>query len=636
MNLSPRPPFLTQGRGSVFVLLLGVVFLFAPVLFQGQVFFYGDLTLYFLPELAFQRHELLTGQLPLWNPYVLCGQPFVGNPQTWVLYPSSLLLFLFSAERMVALSTVLHVLWAALGMRSFLRQQNRTTVAATLGAIAFAFGGALVSKAQFPNMLQAMSWLPWLLWGGERLLERVSAGRLALLGLFVGLTLLAAHAQVTLMQLYVVLAWVLFRLAGLPQSERLGPLKALALAALLGLGLALAQLLPVVEHALASTRPHLSLREANRFYLPVRELGLLVAPNGFGNPALADSWRGKGNFWEPCCYIGLIPLGLIFFSRREQGRAWVFWLVVALVAFWLALGRAGGLYFLAFYALPGVKQFHDPARWLYIGTFALAVLASYGLERLRLREMLKWGLVLLAAGELIYFSRTLNPVCDPSALQSFSQPASAPTLVQGRVFHLRPYAAWIYIAPYKTYREVSLSSLGQEPTPNMLLWSQARQAGGYEPVARKDITKAIKAVGSLPEEPAALTEQQKRQLEALGVERVVGKNNAATLAHPAPRVSGGQLLSERPGELVIAPEASEVIVRETFAHGWRAWADQTSLALEPASPIFMKVQVPPGTKHVIFRYEPLSWRLGVFLSGGAGCILGALMIIALRKKVWRS
>ena len=37
--------------------------------------------------------------------------------------------------------------------------------AALLGALTFMFGGWLVSKEQFPNMVQAAAYLPWVLWG---------------------------------------------------------------------------------------------------------------------------------------------------------------------------------------------------------------------------------------------------------------------------------------------------------------------------------------------------------------------------------------------------------------------------------------------------------------------------------------
>jgi hypothetical protein len=623
------PPAPAWGGGSL--LLLGTLTLFFDVIFRGRVFFYGDLALYFLPELAFLRDELLAGRIPLWNPYVNCGQPFVGNPQTWLLYPSTLLLLLFSAPKAVALSTALHVLWAGLGMQAFLRTRSLGAVAAALGAVAFAFGGAFVSKAQFPNMLQAMSWLPWLLWGAERVLAKNSLGRVAALGLCVGLALLSAHAQVTLMQLYLAVAWVIFRLVSLPTRERLSVFGALALAAALGLGLALAQLLPVIEYASTSTRPHLGLREANRFYLPWKELRVLVAPNSFGNPAFPGGWLGKGNFWEPCCYVGLIPLVLAFCGRGSRERR--FWIGAAFLCFWLALGRSAGLFTLAFYVLPGVKQFHDPARWLYLGTFALAVLAAQGLERVRVKEPIKWALVLLAIADTVFFSRTLHPTCDPAEL---SGTAKASPALTGRVFHLRPYEAWKYIAPYKHYSEVSLTKLFAQPTPNMLLGSRTRQAGGYEPVARREVAEALKALGELPEEGTMLTKTQQVQLEALAVERVMGIKREHTLAKPAPFVAGGRLIDSHSGELTLIPELTEVTVRESFASGWRAWADGTPLSITSASPIFMKVSVPAGTKQLVFRYEPLSWRVGVFLSGGTGCILVAFMMVSLRKRAWRS
>ena len=630
-----RPfPLALQGGG---VLALGTLLLFTEVIFRGRVFFYGDLSLYFLPELAFLRDELLAGRVPLWNPYVNCGQPVVGNPQTWPLYPSSLLLLFFEAARANAISTLLHVLWAGLGMLFFMRQQKLAAVAATLGAVAFAFGGAFVSKAQFPNMLQAMSWLPWLLCASERVIMRPVPGRVGMLGLCVGLALLAAHAQVTLMQLYLVLAWILFRLVTLPRSERLLPLGALALAAFLGLALALAQLLPVVEHALASTRPQLSLGAANRFYLPWRELILLVAPNSLGNPALPGGWHGKANFWEPCCYIGLVPLVLIFFvqgNKLPERRAVIkFWLWVAVIGFWLALGRYGGLYVLAFYVLPGVKQFHDPARWLYLGTFALSVLAAYGLEQLRLRDVGKWALVLGAMGELIFFSRTLNPTCPPEALRVASVSAGAPV---GRVFASQPYAQWKLLAPYKDYQGLPSSSLALCTTPNLPLLQHWRQAGGYEPVARRDVSETLKALGPLPTNPRALSEEQVQQLEALGVGLVEGSDGTCILANPAPLVSGGAVESEVPGRFEIVPMDTDVILREVHAAGWRAWADGTALEIQTAPPIFMKVQVPTGTKRVLFRYDPLFWRVGLFLSLTAGCILVGLMLSTLRGKPWRS
>lgn len=42
----------------------------------------------------FIRESLVAGQLPLWNPYILSGQPFLANGQHSALYPFSLLFYI--------------------------------------------------------------------------------------------------------------------------------------------------------------------------------------------------------------------------------------------------------------------------------------------------------------------------------------------------------------------------------------------------------------------------------------------------------------------------------------------------------------------------------------------------------------
>jgi hypothetical protein len=203
--------------GSALLVLLGVAW-FWPLLGGGRVLYFGDLGLYFIPQLAFQRRELFEGRIPLWNPYLLCGTPFVGNPQAWPFYPSSLLLFALPAHRAVGVIGALHAIGAAVGTLLFLRRRGRSLGGALLGAVAFGFGGALVSKMQFPNMVQAASFLPWLLWAVDGVCRRPSAPRCLLLAVLIGLSLLAAHPQMFLMQFYLGAAFAAWRLLAPPRS----------------------------------------------------------------------------------------------------------------------------------------------------------------------------------------------------------------------------------------------------------------------------------------------------------------------------------------------------------------------------------------------------------------------------------
>jgi hypothetical protein len=58
-----------------------------------------------------------------------------------------------------------------------------------------------------------------------------------------------------------------------------------------------------------------------------------------------------------------------------------FWTVVAFISVLLAMGARGGLYLIAFLLVPGVKVFHDPARFLLGAAIAIPVLAAIGLQR---------------------------------------------------------------------------------------------------------------------------------------------------------------------------------------------------------------------------------------------------------------
>ena len=106
------------------------------------------------------------------------------------------------------LTIALHV-WLA-GMGTYLFARRTLSVgrsAALLAAVTFMFGGQLVSKEQFPNMVQAAAWLPWALWALDRLLHLRRLQDALVLGLVLGLQLLAAHAQMTVLTLYLAAAW---------------------------------------------------------------------------------------------------------------------------------------------------------------------------------------------------------------------------------------------------------------------------------------------------------------------------------------------------------------------------------------------------------------------------------------------
>ena len=360
-------------------LICGVVFW--PLL-GGQTYYYGDLNLYFHPMASFWKGEVAQGRVPLWNPGILGGTPFVGNPQMWVFYPSALLFLVFSGVTAIALTTWLH-LW--LGGALFYGWMRRGSLglealSALLGACVWMLCGYFVAKAQFPNMLQSLAWVPAVLWAGEALVARPGARGALVLGGVLGLQLGAGHAQISLFSLYMLAIYLPCRWV---QNGRVGAWKLVGGfgGALLWMGLLYCgQLLPVVEALGATQRQAMSVLEASRFSVVPWALVTAVAPYYYGNPMSGDWHYPRGNlFWESVIYVGLVPLGLAGLAvwRVPQTRFWLNWSLGFLC---LSFGFLGGLYLLAFYAMPGLSRFHDAGRFVVGWSIGMAVLAALGAQ----------------------------------------------------------------------------------------------------------------------------------------------------------------------------------------------------------------------------------------------------------------
>src|SRR5438132_13863097 len=86
--MSVRWP-LTADRSAVVGLLAASLAFYYPLVFLGRALVDYDALVYFYPQRVFLARSLLAGQVPLWDPYLFLGVPFLANPQTAVLYPPS-------------------------------------------------------------------------------------------------------------------------------------------------------------------------------------------------------------------------------------------------------------------------------------------------------------------------------------------------------------------------------------------------------------------------------------------------------------------------------------------------------------------------------------------------------------------
>ena len=83
-----------DGLALLFLAIITLAF-FWPLILQGQWLPHGggDLVSFVWPQYHFAAEAIKSGSLPLWNPQLYAGAPFLADNQSGVLYPINLLAF---------------------------------------------------------------------------------------------------------------------------------------------------------------------------------------------------------------------------------------------------------------------------------------------------------------------------------------------------------------------------------------------------------------------------------------------------------------------------------------------------------------------------------------------------------------
>ena len=282
-------------------------------------------------------------------------------------------------------------------------------------------GGFTLARVENINQLNALAWLPALLWLYDET-ARAASGRSrirwgAALAVAIALQLLAGHTQTTFVNMVGLGLWAGWPVLGWSRGAgrrrggaeettgtrghgepgtnderpaRLRDYLLPLLAVIPAILLAAAQLLPTLElNGLGLRTGGLPYRQAVSFSLRPRLLAQsLLPPFGRG----LDAAFGSEGYAEFVGYVGIAALvlagiGLSLLWRRTAEAKRPPWNVqratlLAASGFLLALGAYNPLYYLLWRVIPGFDLFRAPARWLELFALGVAALAAFGLDAL--------------------------------------------------------------------------------------------------------------------------------------------------------------------------------------------------------------------------------------------------------------
>ena len=370
-------------------LILCVILLFSQVLYTGTSLYGSDFLYYFYPVKKFIRYCFSNNTIPLWNPYLFSGSPFISNIQASMFYPLSFLYYIFSPATAYLYSTIMHCMFGVIFMYLFMRSISISQLGSLLSAIIFMFNGYFIGHlyAGHLSFIQTYIWLPLICIFLIRFLNTINFRNTVIAGLILGVQILGGFPQISFYTILAIIVFGMFSLWDLflsrENKKMIMMVFGLCIIFLIGFALAAIQIFPTLEFTELSTRAGgVSYGFATSDSLHPKELLTFILPEIFGNEIDGTYWRiPEGwHFWETCAYVGIIPFFLIFFKpvKEYPKRLWLFFIILIFLSLFLALGKYNPVY-PVIYKLPGFHSFRIPAQIIYLYIFSVAALSGIGI-----------------------------------------------------------------------------------------------------------------------------------------------------------------------------------------------------------------------------------------------------------------
>jgi hypothetical protein len=351
-----------------------------------------------------------TGRIPLWNPELYGGLPFVGAMHGDIFYPTSWLRLVLPTGLAMGLGFVIHYVLAGLFLYALLRALKVSWIGAVTGGAAYQLSGVIGSYVApgHDGKLFVTAMLPLVLLG---LLRGMRDGRpwgFGIAALGVGLALLSPHAQMTYYLLVAAGLFALYLSSGGDDGRPL-PIRArglgLALAAVLvGFGIGMIQILPFLAYLPYSPRAQTygGFERAISYGIPWSHVPEFLFPKFVGTTQTGTYW-GENLLKLHSEYLGLgvVALAVLGVMDRTRRRLIVWLGGIGALFLLVGLGGATPFYRLWWSVMPFMKQVRAPGMAIYVVCLVVAIFAALGAERVERAEAGRWGIRWVIAGAVV-------------------------------------------------------------------------------------------------------------------------------------------------------------------------------------------------------------------------------------------
>jgi hypothetical protein len=391
-----------EKEGKIFNLNAILLFLILTVIMFGK-FIFSDMMLLgtdtieagvmfktFYVDFIKQYHSM-----PLWEPYLFGGMPFIDAMHGDTFYPLAIIQFILPLYKALGWKLVLTVFLTGIFTFYCMRAFGFSRWVSLIGALAYMFSANLVSWVYggHDGRMYVTSLLPLNFLFLEKSLKSRKLIYFILFGGTVGLLILANHPQLAYFATWGLGLYFLFSLIwDYKDNKKIGrlvkPVVYFVVAVLLGLALSLVQILPpyiYVNKYSPRAEGGKGYEYSTSWSFHPEEIASQLVPEfvGINLQNEGDTYWGRNGFKINSDYAGIVPLIFAFLALfLVRNRKIWFFSGLSLLALIYSLGAHTPIFRLFYHFVPQVKSFRAPGLILFLMVFSIAVIALFGLEKI--------------------------------------------------------------------------------------------------------------------------------------------------------------------------------------------------------------------------------------------------------------
>lgn len=362
----------------LFFLILPWFFFNDSIKIGSVIFGNGDPNYTIIPFWDLIKSSFKNGEFPFWNSFTFSGSPFFANPQSYILYPFTLL-FISILPLTVAynLSILIHYSLAGIFVYFFLDQYKLDKFASFLGGLVFMFSGVMITHKGHAGMLFTIVWIPLILFFLDKFRKSRRYEYILVSSIFYSISFFGGNPQMFFYGSMVIFLFILYY-SFINIKKQFFFLLSLS-AFIISFLIILVQLFPIYEFTQQSIRSSLDYGSFTFLSYSKKLVPTLFFPFIYGAGPSGVNFFGSLSFIETISYFGLVTIPFLIFGFFSKNKSKYFWIFLLIFSFILVLGMNTPFYKLM-YRVPIYNLFRIPTRnWFEFG-LSFSIISAFGFD----------------------------------------------------------------------------------------------------------------------------------------------------------------------------------------------------------------------------------------------------------------